>query len=115
MGSEIWRLELALLGVRTITVMTGSVRSGIFGNLPGREVLEDSYYAEIGKDIYDMGDGRLADHACSAEAWATKVVAAVEKGTVGKVWFGGGASATAWGIWLLPGWVLVSYCLVGRA
>ncbi|KAG4433147.1 hypothetical protein IFR05_011360 [Cadophora sp. M221] len=105
-GSETWRLELALLGVRTLTVVTGSVRSQVFKNMTPANVPENSYYAKIGKDIDDLGDGRLAEHAISAEAWATKVVVAVEKNRAGKVWFGGAASIINWGTWLLPGWLL---------
>ncbi|PVH79546.1 short-chain dehydrogenase/reductase [Cadophora sp. DSE1049] len=105
-GSEIWRLELALLGVRTLTVMTGSVRSNVFKNMSGEMVPETSYYATIAKDIHDLSDGRLGEYAISAEAWAKKVVDAVEKGTTGKVWFGGAASAMGWMAWLLPGWVM---------
>lgn len=110
-GSEIWRLELALLGVRTLTVMAGSVRSNVFQNMSGRTVPKDSYYAAVAKDIHDLGDGRLAEYAISAEAWAKKVVDAVEKGTTGKVWFGGAASATGWAAWVLPGWIMVSEIL----
>ncbi|KAL5315669.1 hypothetical protein ACEPPN_016539 [Leptodophora sp. 'Broadleaf-Isolate-01'] len=113
-GSETWRLELALLGVRTLTVVTGSVRSQVFKNMKPANVPESSYYANVGKDIYDLGDGRLAEHAISAEAWAMKVVAAVEKGRAGKVWFGGAASVINWSIWLFPEWLLVSLKMVEK-
>jgi len=105
-ASEIWRLELALLGVRTLTIMTGSVRSNVFETMSGGKVPETSYYAAVAKDIYDLGDGRLAEYAISSDAWAKTVVDAVEKGTTGKVWFGGAASATGWAAWLLPAWMV---------
>lgn len=110
-ASEIWRLELFLLGVRTLTVMTGSVRSNVFETMSVGTVPETSYYAAVGKEIFDLGDGRLAAYAISADAWAKMVVDAVEKGTTGKVWFGGAASATGWAAWLLPAWMMVSYLI----
>ncbi|KAH7323821.1 hypothetical protein BKA65DRAFT_481616 [Rhexocercosporidium sp. MPI-PUGE-AT-0058] len=104
---------ISLSGVTIITLddlSSTSIPSAIEGG-PERIASEDSYYAKVGKDICDLGDGGLAEHAISSEAWATKVVAAVEKGSNGKFWCGDAASAISWGTWLFPGWLLLSWCL----
>ncbi|KAE9366375.1 short-chain dehydrogenase/reductase [Stipitochalara longipes BDJ] len=87
-AGETWRLELAPLGVRTLTLMTSGVKSSFFVNFKPTPVPESSYYYGIRDFIMGLGDGRLQDDAMGAEEWAGMVVTAVEKGKTGKYWPG---------------------------
>jgi 1-acylglycerone phosphate reductase len=49
-ASEGWRLELAPLGVRVITLITGGIATNFLTNLQTVELPEDSYYICV-KDV----------------------------------------------------------------
>ncbi|XRM41189.1 hypothetical protein ABZX51_004477 [Aspergillus tubingensis] len=103
-ASETWRMELAPLGVRTITLMTGGVKTKFFDNYIQRQVPETSYYIGAKDAIQKMGDGSLQDSGVDRYAYASKVVQAVERKDSGKLWVGGGAVPAKWALWLLPQW-----------
>ncbi|KAI9867944.1 MAG: hypothetical protein M1813_007766 [Trichoglossum hirsutum] len=107
-ASETWRLELQPLGVRTITLITFSVKTNFFDGDNRTEIPETSNYFEIRDFIHGLTDGRLQASGISTRQFATKVVREVEKGAVGKVWAGGDAFVARWGWWLSPQFVRVS-------
>lgn len=110
MASETWRLELALLGVRTITLITGGVKTNFFKNLNlnPMSVPENSYYYGAKGIIEGQLDGRAQNTGITSREYATKVVHEVEKGTSGKVWVGAGAGLARLGVCLLPQSIIVS-------
>ncbi|CZR65805.1 related to short-chain dehydrogenase/reductase [Phialocephala subalpina] len=103
-ASETWRLELAPLGVRTITLMTGAVKTNFHANLNlnPTPVPKDSYYYGVRDVIEGQSDGRMQANGKTPREFAAKVVHEVERGTCGKVWVGGGAGSARLGSWLLP-------------
>jgi len=107
-AGQTWRLELAPLGVRTINLATGAVKTNAFENIVHNTVPEKSYYAGVRDFIHDLGDGRLQAGAMDSKLYASKVVREVERGSSGKLWIGGSASAARWALWLLPQSIIVS-------
>ncbi|KAI1770959.1 NAD(P)-binding protein [Hypoxylon cercidicola] len=96
------RTELAPLGVRVVTIKTGSVRSGLFDNAPPTKLPDDSLYRPA-KDFIEgrkmLGAGRFME----ADAYAKKVVSELLRPSVKHVIWVGGLSTTAWLLsWL--GW-----------
>ena len=109
LGSETWRLELAPLGVRTLTLVTAGVKSNVFTNIKQPSIPESSYYYGIREWIAEQLDGRMQKDGITAKEFGDKVVRQVEKGTTGKYWVGGGAASARIAAWLLPDWMMVSY------
>lgn len=107
LGSETWRLELAPLGVRTVTLVTTAVKSNAFANIKPVDIPEKSYYYSIRDYIRETSDGRLQKDGITAKQFGVKVVREVENGTTGKCWVGGGATSARYGAWLLPNWMIV--------
>ena len=109
-ASETWRLELQLLGVRTITLVTLAVKTNAQTNHRRFELPETSYYYKIRDFIHRLTDGSMQEGAITPRQYATKVVREVEKGTSGPVWAGTHAFTGRWGWWLSPQSVKVSSC-----
>ena len=107
LGSESWRLELAPLGIRTLTVITTAVKSNAFANLKPIQIPEDSHYYSIRDYITESSDGRLQNDGITPKQYGVKVVQEVEKGTTGKYWLGGSATSARFGAWLLPDSMMV--------
>lgn len=108
LGSETWRLELAPLGVRTLTLVTSAVKSNAFNNLAPPKVPENSYYHGLQEYITGLCDGSMQDDGITAKEFGDKVVRQVEKGATGKYWVGGGAVGARFAAWLLPESLMVS-------
>ena len=108
LGSETWRLELAPLGVRTLTLVTAGVKSNVFSNMNHPLLPETSYYYGIRDYFNEQFEGKMQDGGITARDFGFKVVKQVDKGTTGKFWVGGGAAGARYGSWLLPDWVMVS-------
>jgi 1-acylglycerone phosphate reductase len=126
-ASEAWRLELAPLGVRVITLMTGGVATNFTGNIPALELPKSSYYLGV-KDVIREQQSQKPEEipmGVKPEAFAQDVLRLVEReatGTdngvpglgciltphAGKVWIGGGAGLVKWTLWLSPQSVIVS-------
>ncbi|KAL4909238.1 hypothetical protein BDW74DRAFT_174438 [Aspergillus multicolor] len=106
MYGESLRLEVAPLGVKVVTVMTGLVATKIFENAPHEELPESSYYTAAGPQIAELASG--AKHAASwmpANVYANKVVDDVLRGCNGMTWRGG-ATFLGWLIYsYLPTWL----------
>ncbi|KAI1612142.1 short-chain dehydrogenase/reductase [Exophiala viscosa] len=106
LGSETWRLELAPLGVRTLTLVTAGVKSNVFSNVKPPIIPKTSYYYGIRDWIVEQLDGRMQKDGITAKEFGDKVVRQVEKGTTGKYWVGGGAAGARIAAWLLPDWMM---------
>ncbi|EXJ76664.1 uncharacterized protein A1O5_01172 [Cladophialophora psammophila CBS 110553] len=102
LGSETWRLELAPLGVRTLTLVTAAVKSNVFTNMTPIKIPENSYYDGIRDYIQGRSDGKVQENGITAKQFGVKVVRQVEKGRTGKYWVGGGALSARYALWLLP-------------
>ncbi|OJJ46544.1 hypothetical protein ASPZODRAFT_66106 [Penicilliopsis zonata CBS 506.65] len=105
-AGEVLRLEMAPLGVRVMTLLTGGVDTNFLGNLPPVVLPENSYYTGI-KDIIEHQPDRVP-FAITPAKYAKDVVCQVENGTTGKYWIGGAASMARFSLWALPQWILVS-------
>lgn len=117
-AGEGWRLELAPLGVRVLTLITGGIATNFLKNLPSVDLPEDSYYLGITEIIRKQPE--KIPMSISPEAFSIDVVRVVENGTTGKYWIGGGSTLARWCLWLLPQWAIVrkiftsNYGLVGQ-
>ncbi|KAI1498631.1 NAD(P)-binding protein [Biscogniauxia marginata] len=96
------RTELAPLGVRVVTVKTGSVRSGLFDNAPRTKLPEDSLYQPAKEWIEGrrmLESGNFMD----AEDYAKRVVRELLRPSTKHVIWQGGLATVAWFLsWL--GW-----------
>ena len=108
LGSETWRLELAPLGVRTVTVVTTGVKSNAFTNMKPINIPEHSYYHSTQDFTRQISDGRLQKDGITPRQMGDRVVREVENGTTGKIWVGGGAASARYAAWLMPNWMMVS-------
>ncbi|RFU79398.1 short-chain dehydrogenase reductase [Trichoderma arundinaceum] len=99
-AGEVWRLEMAPLGVRVITLITGGIATNFFVNLQTLTFPENSYYKSI-KDIIE-DNPEQNPYGMKPELFAQNVLQQVEKGTTGKYWVGGGAGLARFALWLLP-------------
>jgi hypothetical protein len=102
MGTEIWRRELEPLGIRTLTLITTSVKTVAFDRLEKPNVPETSYYYVIRDYIGRLADGRLQDGSPDTRTYALRVLAEIEKGTTGELWVGKDAAINRWSLRLLP-------------
>ncbi|KAK5996383.1 Short-chain dehydrogenase cctT [Cladobotryum mycophilum] len=99
-AGETWRLEMAPLGVRVITLVTGGVATNFFANVQTLVFPENSYYQSIKDIIQDNPEQN--PYGMKPEDFALDVFRQVEKGTTGKHWVGGGAGIARSALWLLP-------------
>lgn len=106
-AGEGWRLELAPLGVRVITLITGGISTKFLNNLESVNLPEDSYYTCI-KDMIEEQPEHVP-MGMKPETFALDVLRHVEKGSTGKLWVGGGASFMRPAAWLFPQCVIVSH------
>lgn len=90
--SETLRLEMAPLGVKVVTVITGVVDTNITNN--GKEVKlpPTSQYLSIEEKIAARGRGEHGQSKMTPEHFAEKVVGDVLAGASGKIWRGSLAS-----------------------
>jgi 1-acylglycerone phosphate reductase len=102
----VWRLEMAPLGVRVLTLITGGVQTKFLSNATSLELPEDSYYRGIKDIILDQSDH--VQYGVSLEVYAREVVQQIDKGTTGKCWIGGGAGIARLALGLFPQRALVS-------
>ncbi|KAJ0414655.1 hypothetical protein BJY00DRAFT_320821 [Aspergillus carlsbadensis] len=105
--SEILRLEMAPLGVKVVTVMSGVVRTNVFANNPEPEIPEDSLWKPAQREVTDNGTGTAQrTFSVSPEEFAKSVVDSVLGGSNGQIWKRGMA-AVGWAVSsFFPGWML---------
>ena len=113
LAGEAWRLEMAPLGVRVITLIAGGIATNFLANLQTLTLPENSYYLCV-KDIIEEQPERIP-FGIKPEAFAHDVLRQVEKGTTGKFWVGGGTCIARIGLWLFPQCALVSVPLEQHA
>ncbi|OJJ64554.1 hypothetical protein ASPSYDRAFT_26545 [Aspergillus sydowii CBS 593.65] len=101
MYSEVLRLEVAPLGVKVITVMTGIVATNMFSNAPHDALPENSYYKMANEEIAVLASGeKFVGTAMPPAVYAEGVVNDVLSGYSGMTWRGKIASM---------GWFIYSY------
>lgn len=105
-AGEGWRLELAPLGVRVITLVTGGIATKFLKNLEPVSLPGDSYYISI-KDMIEE-EPEHVPMGMEPNKFALDVLRHVEKGSAGKVWIGGGAAIMRPAAWLSPQCLIVS-------
>lgn len=108
-ASEVLRLEMAPLGVRVLTLLTGGVATNFLSNTPNLKLPSNSYYRSI-EDIILQKPEEIA-YSVSPEAFAKDVVRQVRNQTTGQYWIGGGASMARLMVWLLPQWIVDRFSL----
>ncbi|KAF2028047.1 NAD(P)-binding protein [Setomelanomma holmii] len=104
-AGEGWRLELAPLGVRVITLVTGGIATKFVDNTQPVNLPEDSYYASI-KDVIEHQPEHIP-FGMKPEVFASDILRRVERGNTGKAWVGGGSVIARIAFWVFPQWALV--------
>lgn len=105
-AGEGWRLELAPLGVRVITLITGGISTKFLTKLEAVVLPEDSYYMSIKELIGEHPE--KVPLGMDPKYFALDIVGRVERGCKGKQWVGGGSYLAYIAVLLLPQWALVS-------
>lgn len=103
-------IELRPLGVTTVTVMAGMVRTVWYSNsVPPFVLPEDSYYRSVVDAINDGMQGTdNKKNGMDADVFAEVVVKRVVRGERGRIWAGALSGLVKWTTAWMPGWVLVS-------
>ncbi|KAI1397738.1 putative short-chain dehydrogenase/reductase [Hypoxylon fuscum] len=94
LGASI-RPELAPLGVRVVTVKTGSIKSELFSNAPATRLPEDSLYQPVREFVEGRKMLEKAPYT-EPEAYAKKVVDELLRPSVKHVIWQGGLTTFAW-------------------
>lgn len=89
------RKELAPLGVRVVTIKTGSVRSGLFNNIDGFTIPDDSMYASLRGFVAERGFLKGANFI-EADKYAKLVVGDLLADKVKPLIWRGGLTTVAW-------------------
>ncbi|KAH3917966.1 hypothetical protein HBI56_178060 [Parastagonospora nodorum] len=99
-AGEGWRLELAPLGVRVITLVTGGIATNFVANLNALDLPEKSYYKCVEDTIAEQPEH--IPFSMAPERFALHVLQRVERGGAGKYWAGGGTVMMRVALWVLP-------------
>ncbi|KAF1957634.1 NAD(P)-binding protein [Byssothecium circinans] len=102
MVSETMRLELAPLGVRVVSLVTGAVTTNIMTNGPVPQLPETSLFKPAEKEMTVLARGEDEHPRMPVDAFAKKVVDDVLGAATGKVWRGQMASMIYWFTKLAP-------------
>lgn len=94
LGASI-RTELAPLGVRVVTIKTGSVRSDLFTNAPPTKLPEGSLYHPV-KEFIEGRKMLEGQHYITPEVYAKNVVDELLRPKVKHVIWKGGLTTIAW-------------------
>lgn len=105
-AGEGWRLELAPLGVRVITLVTGGIATKFLDNLQEVNFSEESYYKSIKVMISEHPE--RVPLGMEPRDFARDVLISVNRNGTGKVWVGGGSTMMRVALWLSPQCILVS-------
>lgn len=122
MLSETLRLELEPLGVGTITVVLGIVKTNFHDNLrkkregEGRgdrerlQVAKGSYYRGMKGVLEEEASGKVQDErVMRADEAGRRIVGDAIKGRRGRTYVGTKAGVVRW-VGVFPGWLVVSFC-----
>ncbi|KAK9364913.1 hypothetical protein V1509DRAFT_451451 [Lipomyces kononenkoae] len=102
------RLEMAPFGVKVLTVMSGTVDSNFFRNVPEYKLPTTSRYIPAEKSIAVRAQGEDIQDGMNAEKYAEMVVNDILQGAYGKIWRGNMASVVRYASMMLPTFILVS-------
>lgn len=109
-ASETWRLELAPLGVRVITLVAGGIQTNFLENTQVPLCPESSYYRSIWDLIVKQPEGSA--YSMPPTQYARDVFNKVNNGATGKIWVGSGASIVRFLLWMFPQKVMVCISMV---
>ena len=102
------RLELAPLGVRVLSVITGAVETNIFANTAAFELPGNSLYRGVEDRITRRARGEdIEGQQMKAHVFAEKLVADVLGGKTGVARRGKWSTSIGWLVWALPGFLIV--------
>ncbi|PVI03134.1 NAD(P)-binding protein [Periconia macrospinosa] len=99
--SETLRLELAPLGVRVLTVVTGGVTSEIENNAEKVVLSETSFYRPIQKDMQPEQNY----NPFATDKFAAWLVNKTLDGSTGQIWKGSNSGIVRWAVPLMPQWL----------
>ncbi|KAK4943385.1 NADPH-dependent 1-acyl dihydroxyacetone phosphate reductase [Elasticomyces elasticus] len=102
---ETLRLEMAPLGVKLVTVVTGSIETNILSNSPEPHLPPTSRYVAAKAGLDRQYENKLDVKQATPDAFAKQVVGDVLGGAVGKVFRGPYAGITRWASHLMPMWM----------
>jgi len=110
MLSDTLRVEMAPLGVRVVTVMTGMIATHFHDNLKEVVLPEDSFYKVVeGSVNATPGQKGVMEYAkVPLDKFAEALVSDVLAGKRGPIYKGGMSSISWWMKFSMPSWVLVS-------
>ena len=106
--SETLRLEMAPLGVKVATIVTGAVETNIMANGPEVKLPDDSLYLAVEENIVARGKGADVKSKMKSKDFADRVVSDILGGANGKVWRGEMASTVKYATAYLPSFMMVS-------
>ena len=104
--SETLKVELEPLGVRVVTVMSGSADTPLFDKPGGQLRLpEGSYY----HGVEEAAAKERRDHqrqATKVDVLANRLVKDILGGTRGMIWYGAFAPTVRYITWAFPAWIV---------
>lgn len=110
--SEALRLEMAPLGIKVVTLVTGAVKSQgqtYFGDF---KLPSTSKYLAIEDAIANRAQGGDGFPRMDTKLYAEQVVKDVLRGATARLWIGNNATAAKWVSALLPDSLIVSLSVV---
>jgi short-subunit dehydrogenase len=108
---SVLNIELAVFGVKVVTVITGSVESNINATGSGFEPPPNSRYAGIEAAISNKAHGKDIPRQMKSQDYAEKVVGDILGGASGKIWRGGSSTLIRYSSPILPQSMVVRYYL----
>ncbi|KAI1609492.1 oxidoreductase [Exophiala viscosa] len=102
---ETLRLEMAPLGVKVVTVVTGSIETNIITNCPEPHLPPTSRYLAAKGALDKQYENKLDFKQATPDAFAKQVVGDVLGGAVGKVFRGPYAGTVRWASHIMPMWM----------
>ena len=106
---ETLRVEMAPLGVRFLTVVTGSVATNIRANVVVTTLPKDSYYELLEDETLIKATGQYGIVRGEAQEYAENVVRDILARATGRTFRGKNSSMVRYGFVLLPMWYIARF------
>ncbi|KAK4501774.1 hypothetical protein PRZ48_007583 [Zasmidium cellare] len=103
--SETLRLEIAPLGIRVVTAITGIIETNLHNNEPEHPLPSTSYYKPIEGWLRDRVSGKNRPPGMPVEEYAKQLVGKCEGGAKGKVYVGPLTGLFVYLEWWMPSFV----------
>ncbi|KAF2171157.1 hypothetical protein M409DRAFT_51366 [Zasmidium cellare ATCC 36951] len=103
--SETLRLEVAPLGIRVVTVITGIIETNLHDNEPEHPLPSGSYYKPVESWLQDRISGKNRPPGMPVEEFAKQLVRKCEGGAKGKVYVGPLTPLFVYLKWWMPSFV----------